>query len=285
MKIFQNKFFLVCLCIALVLTIVPSVFSIMGYKGLAKNIVGTITMPVRWCITSIANGFEGWAMYFRSMDALNEQNEALKEENNALKQQLEDAALLEAENERLREYLDMKNKYPSFEMEEGMIISHSSGNYVTTFTLNRGSINGIEKNMPVVTPDGIVGYVTEVGLNWCMVSTLIETATSVGAYIPRSGVVGIVSGDYSMRYDGTCKISYMDVDADVQVGDSVYSSGTGSVYPSHLKIGTVTKIEVDEYSRTLVATVQPSVDFSALKWVIVITDYTSVPYTGQTEES
>jgi cell shape-determining protein MreC len=120
MKIFQNKFFLVCICIALVLTIVPSVFSIMGYKGLAKNIVGTITMPVRWCITSIANGFEGWAMYFRSMDVLNEQNEALKEENNALKQQLEDAALLEAENERLREYLDMKNKYPSFEMEEGM---------------------------------------------------------------------------------------------------------------------------------------------------------------------
>jgi hypothetical protein len=58
MKIFQNKFFLVCICIALVLTIVPSVFSIMGYKGLAKNIVGTITMPVRWCITSIANGFE-----------------------------------------------------------------------------------------------------------------------------------------------------------------------------------------------------------------------------------
>jgi hypothetical protein len=81
MKIFQNKFFLVCICIALVLTIVPSVFSIMGYKGLAKNIVGTITMPVRWCITSIANGFEGWAMYFRSMDALNEQNEALKEDD------------------------------------------------------------------------------------------------------------------------------------------------------------------------------------------------------------
>jgi rod shape-determining protein MreC len=167
----------------------------------------------------------------------------------------------------------MKNKYPSFAMEEGMVISHSSGNYITNFTLNRGTLHGIKPNMPVITKDGIVGYVVEVGLNWCMVSTLIETATSVGAYIPRSEVVGIVSGDYSMRAEGTCKIGYIDATADVQIGDTVYSSGTGSVYPADLKIGTVTSIEVDEYNRTLVATVTPAVDFSSLKWVMVITGY------------
>lgn len=273
MRIFQNKFFLICLCIALVLTIVPSVFSIMGYRSLAKNIVGTVTMPVRWVATTIGNAVQGWGKYFGNMKALNKENEALIEENKALKEQLQNAELLERENERLRDYLDMKNKYPSFAMEEGMIISHSSGNYITNFTLNRGTLHGIETNMPVVTKDGIVGYVVEVGLNWCMVSTLIETATSVGAYIPRSEVVGIVSGDYSMRQEGTCKIGYIDAEADVQVGDTVYSSGTGSVYPADLKIGTVTSIEVDEYNRTLVATVTPAVDFSSLKWVMVITGY------------
>ncbi|MBE6566194.1 MAG: rod shape-determining protein MreC [Ruminococcaceae bacterium] len=273
MRIFQNKFFLICLCIALVFTIVPSVFSIMGYRSLAKNIVGTVTMPVRWVATTIGNAVQGWGKYFGNMKALNKENEALIEENKALKEQLQNAELLERENERLRDYLDMKNKYPSFAMEEGMIISHSSGNYITNFTLNRGTLHGIETNMPVITKDGIVGYVVEVGLNWCMVSTLIETATSVGAYIPRSEVVGIVSGDYSMRQEGTCKIGYIDAEADVQVGDTVYSSGTGSVYPADLKIGTVTSIEVDEYNRTLVATVTPAVDFSSLKWVMVITGY------------
>jgi len=272
-RIFQNKFFLICLCIALVFTIVPSVFSIMGYRSLAKNIVGTVTMPVRWVATTIGNAVQGWGKYFGNMKALNKENEALIEENKALKEQLQNAELLERENERLRDYLDMKNKYPSFAMEEGMIISHSSGNYITNFTLNRGTLHGIETNMPVITKDGIVGYVVEVGLNWCMVSTLIETATSVGAYIPRSEVVGIVSGDYSMRQEGTCKIGYIDAEADVQVGDTVYSSGTGSVYPADLKIGTVTSIEVDEYNRTLVATVTPAVDFSSLKWVMVITGY------------
>ena len=275
MRIFQNKFFIICLCIALVLTIVPSVFAIMGYRSLAKNIVGTVTMPVRWVATTVGNAFQGWGKYFGNMKALNEENKALIDENAALKEQLQNAELLEKENERLRDYLDMKNKYPSFAMEEGMVISHSSGNYITNFTLNRGTLHGIKTNMPVITKDGIVGYVVEVGLNWCMVSTLIETATSVGAYIPRSEVVGIVSGDYSMRHEGTCKISYIDAEADVQVGDAVYSSGTGSVYPADLKIGTVTAIEVDEYNRTLVATVTPAVDFSSLKWVMVITGYQS----------
>ncbi len=273
MRIFQNKFFLVCLCIALVLTIVPSVFAIMGYRSLAKNIVGTVTMPVRWVATTVGNAFEGFGKYFGTMRALNEENKALIDENEKLKEQLKDAELLEKENERLRDYLDMKNQYPSFALEEGMVISHSSGNYITNFTLNRGTLHGIKTNMPVITKDGIVGYVVEVGLNWCMVSTLIETATSVGAYIPRSEVVGIVSGDYSMRQQGTCKIGYIDAAADVQVGDTVYSSGTGSVYPADLKIGTVTSIEVDEYNRTLVATVTPAVNFSELKWVMVVTGY------------
>ena len=273
MRVFQNKFFLICLCIALVLTIVPSVFSVMGYRSLAKNIVGTVTMPVRWVATVVADSFEGFAKYFGNMKALNEENEALIEENEALKEQLANAELLEKENERLRDYLDMKNQYPSFSMEEGMVISHSSGNYITNFTLNRGTLHGIAPNMPVVTKDGIVGYVVEVGLNWCMVSTLIETATSVGVYIPRSEVQGIVSGDYSMRQEGTCKISYIDAEADIQIGDDVYSSGAGSVYPADLKIGTVTAIEVNEYNRTLVVTVTPAVDFSQLKWVMIITGY------------
>ena len=273
MRIFQNKFFLICLCIALVLTIVPSIFAVMGYRGLAKNIVGTVTMPVRWVATVVGDAFEGWGKYFGTMKALNEENQALIDENKALKEQLPNAELLEKENERLRDYLDMKNKYPSFAMEEGMVISHSSGNYITNFTLNRGTLHGIQPNMPVITKDGIVGYVVEVGLNWCMVSTLIETATSVGAYIPRSEVVGIVSGDYSMRHQGTCKIGYIDAEADIEVGDTVYSSGTGSVYPADLKIGTITAIEANEYDRTLVATITPAVDFSSLKWVMIITGY------------
>lgn len=284
MKLFRNKFFLICLCVALILVIVPSAFSVMGYHSLAKDIVGTVTFPVRWCITAIADGFSGFGTYFRGVDALSEENESLRAELDAMKDRLDEAELLEGENERLRAYLGMKKKYPSFTMEEGRVVSHSAGNYITTFTLDCGSMHGIEVNMPVVTADGIVGQVSEVGLNWCMVSTLIETATSVGAYLPRSGVRGIVSGDYSMRYDGVCKIEYMDSEADIQIGDRVVSDGMSSVYPADLEIGHVISVEINEYTRTPVATVQPSVDLSSLEWVMVITGYEKGELDGYEEE-
>lgn len=272
-KLFQNKFFLICVCIAVVLCAVPSTLAVMGYRGLSKNLVGTVTAPIRWCVTVVGDAFEGFGRYFTSIDAMQKKNEELESENQALREQIDAAEQLERENERLRDYLEIKAKNPSFEMEEGMVIGYSSGNYATNYTLNRGTLHGIEVNMPVIVREGIVGYVTDVGLNWCMVSTIIETASSVGAYIPRSGVTGIVSGDYSLREQGVCKITYMDQGADIQVGDKVYSTGTGSVYPADLLIGEVLSVELDEYSRTLVATVKPSADLSDLQWMMIITGY------------
>ena len=274
MKIFKNKFFIICLCIAVVLCAVPSTLSLMGYSSLSKNVVGVITYPFRLCFTAIGDGIEGFGRYFKSVNAQYERNEALEEENRALREQLERAEIIEKENERLRRYLEMKDQYPSFKMEEGMVIGYSAGNYATGFTLNRGTLHGIAINMPVVTADGVVGYVSDVGLNWCMVSTLIETASSVGAYIPRSGATGIVSGDYNLKNEGVCQLSYVEgTDADVQVGDKVYSGGTSSIYPADLFIGEVIAVELDEYSRAMVATVKPAVDLSQIKYVMIITGY------------
>ena len=272
MKIFKNKFFIICLCVAVVLCAVPSTLSLMGYGALSKNIVGVITYPFRLCFTAVGNGIEGFGRYFTSIDTLHAENEALEEENRAMREQLERAEIVEKENERLRRYLEMKNQYPSFTMEEGTVIGYSAGNYATGFTLNRGTLHGIRINMPVVTQDGIVGYVSDVGLNFCMVSTLIETASSVGAYIPRSGVTGIVSGDYNLKNDGVCQLSYVE-GTDVQIGDRVYSNGTSSIYPADLFIGEVVAIEMDEYSRSMIATVRPAVDLSQIKYVMIITGY------------
>ena len=273
MQLFKNKFFIICVTVAVILCAVPSVFSIMGYKGLARDIVGIVTTPLRWCGTALTNTVKGFDRFFTSIDDLHAENEELKKENEELRQSLERAALVEAENERLRSYYGMKKDYPSMTFEEGMILSYSSGNYVTGFTLNRGSMHGIEVNMAVIGRGGIVGYVSEVGSTWCKVLTVIESASSVGAYIPRSGATGIVSGDYTLSREGYCKFSYVEFDADVQVGDKIYSTGTGSVYPADLPIGEVVSVETDEYSRTLVATVRPTVDFSDLQYLLIVTGY------------
>ncbi len=276
MKLFKNKFFIVCLCIAVAVAGLSSVFSLMGYRALARDIVGTVTMPVRLVTAAFTNAADGFSKYFTSVNALSEQKDALEKENAALREQLERAQLLEQENARLRAYLSMKAEYPSFSFEEGTVIGREASNYITVLTLNRGSIHGIEQDMPVIAENGIIGCVTEVGLTWCKVSTILETARSVGVYLPRNNATGILSGDYSMRSDGLCRLTFVELDAkdaDVQPGDAVYSNGMGSVYPPDLKVGSVISVEIDNASRTLVASVKPEVDFSALEHMMIITGF------------
>ena len=276
MKIFQNKFFMICLCVAVVIAGLSSTLSLMGYNGLVRNVMGTVATPFRWVGTVVTNGVRGYGKYFSSIDTLSEENKALREENQALRDRLENASMVEKENERLRDYLAMKAEHPSFSFEEGMVIGREVSNYVTVLTLNRGTVHGITQNMPVVTEDGIVGCVSEVGLTWCKVSTILETARSVGVYLPRNHAGGILIGDHSMRVDGLCKLTFVEVDAknaDVQPGDAVYSSGVGSVYPADVKVGEVVSVEIDNVSRTLVASVRPAVDFSQPDYMMIVTGY------------
>ncbi len=273
MKIFQNKFFLICLCVAVAFAGLTSTLSMMGYTSLTRNILGTVTAPARWCVSAVTNAAEGFERYFTSIDTLAEQNEALRAENAAMEERLSRLELLEAENARLKEYLSMKQEHPSFSFEEAMIISREAGNYMTTFTLNRGSLHGITVNMAVVVKEGIVGCVSEVGLNWCKVSTLIDTSRTVGAYVERSGEVGQVSGEFASGNEGYCTFSNGQSSGDVTVGDRILSVGVNSIYPADLVIGKVISVGVDEYNRTMEATVEPAVDYASLQYVMIITGY------------
>jgi rod shape-determining protein MreC len=119
----------------------------------------------------------------------------------------------------------------------------------------------------------VIGSVCEVGYSWCRVRALTEASSSVGAYISRSGEIGVIDGDISMKDTGNCVLSYLSENADVEVGDMVYTSGQGSVYPRDLYIGKVVSVSVDEYLRSKSATVELSVDLESLKYVMIVTDY------------
>ena len=132
--------------------------------------------------------------------------------------------------------------------------------------------------MPVVTADGVVGSVCEVGLGFCKVVSIIETTSSVGVYVKRSGASGLLTGDMKLREDGMCLITYIDANADIRVGDLIVTAGTGSIYPAEIVVGVVAEIIPDDISRTLTASVIPSAQLEGLKFVSVITDYTIKPY-------
>ena len=128
-----------------------------------KNAVNTLTMPIRSFFNFVGDSFSGFGEYFRDMDTLIDENQKLKDEISSLEEELRDANLAVEENERLREYLEIKKMHTDFKMTEALVIGQESDNYMSVVMLNRGSGDGIEVGMPVITPSGVVGLVCEVG--------------------------------------------------------------------------------------------------------------------------
>ena len=107
----------------------------------------------------------------------------------------------------------------------------------------------------------------------------METASSVGVHCIRSGATGVVEGDADLRDGGACRMKYIDSEADIRIGDRIYTSGgTGSVYPAGLYVGEVSAIDADESTRQLTATVSPAVDFTdieAIDKIMIVTGYSA----------
>lgn len=272
-KFFKSRFFIIALLCAIVLVTVPSVLSIMGLGDHVRSAIGTVATPFRYAFTEAAEGIDGFISYFREFDTINAENRILKDKIAELEERLEAAEATEEENRWLYGYLGLKREHIDYEFEAARVIGREAGNYMTIFTLNRGSMHDIEVNMPVVTEDGIVGYVSEVGANWCKAVTILETASSVGAFVSRSGELGLVEGVYELKDGGVCRMSYLPSEADIRVGDVILSSGIGSFYPRGLVIGKVTELIPDEYSRTLGALIEPAADLTDLRSVMIIKSF------------
>lgn len=276
--ILKNKFFVTMLCVALAVTVSASVLAVMGINDPVGSLFSSLTAPLRWCASKIAYGIEGFGVYFSSVEQLTEQNAELCRQNAELRQQLSDARAAARQDEYLREYLGLDWLENDWSLVDATVIGREAGSYRTVYTLDRGSLHGIRTGMPVVTAQGLVGRVETVGLGYCTVASVLETASSVGVYDARSGADGLLVGDLKLREQGLCKISGVDADADVQVGDLIVTAGTGSVYPAGLTVGRVSAVEPDPYSRTMTVTVEPEADLGSLSAVMIITDYSIVAY-------
>lgn len=250
-----------------------STLSLVGGGNAVRNTVNTLLFPFRWCGSKISEGFEGFGLYFGKMHELIEENKRLCKENEELKEKEVYFGALADENQRLREYLEIKRAYPDFSLCDALIISRGSESYMTVITLNRGSADGIEVGMPVITSSGLVGSVIEVDIASCKVRTIIEDRGACGAYITRSGDIGVIEGDISYKDTGICSLNYLSYDADVAIDDIVYTSGLGSIYPRDIPVGKVIGVSENAHNRSKSAEIRTFVDFSKITYVMIITDF------------
>lgn len=276
MKQFFRQNGILILVIAVLLAAIIGMFS-MHFGGSANplaNVLGVVTTPVQ-------NGVSKFARWVEGIYSYSYRNEQLEEENAKLRQELADmeSKALEneqasQENERLRELLDLREKRRDFVYESATVVSRSSTNWSSTLTISKGSIHGVKAGDCVIDQTGaLVGVVTEVGLNWSTLITVIDADIELGGVISRTESAAIIEGDFALMEQGKVKLSYLPENTQLLAGDLVLTSGMGGTYPSGLVIGTIDSIQIDPSGLTRYAVVVPRVLLDDLIEVFVIKDF------------
>lgn len=237
---------------------------------LVENTLGFVIVPIQNFNTSVVNWFKTKVNVIVNLNDIENENNNLKAELENKTELENKIKILEAENEKLSSLLDTSSKYSDYPMITAKIIAKDPGNWYETFTIDKGSKDGLAKNMVVLASGGLVGRIKECGPFYSKVVSLIDDTDSVSAKSLRTDDIGFVRGDLSQK--NLCRMEYIDNDAEIIEGDEIVTSHLSGIYPPNITIGYVKEITPDTNTLTKVAVIEPTVDFKHLENVMVITE-------------
>ena len=263
----------IVLVIAVLLAIVLTVVGSLTGTSLPDMFVKGVLTPLRSGVSSLTDRAEQLYSYMFEYETLKAENEALKAELADIQDEARRADSISRENDRLREVLDMKQAHEDYELVDGYIISWSSNEWSSTFTINRGANVGIEAGMCAVTANGeLVGLVSEVGRNYAVIKSVLDSSLEISATIASSGHNGMVQGGYSTGLEGLLRMNYLPSSATIRNRDTVVTTGS-TVYPRDLVIGNVVDAGFDDTGVAKFALLEPAADVRSLEQVFIITQY------------
>lgn len=270
---FRSRKFKIILAVVAMLIAVSVVFAAIGGKMSPQaDIAGTITAPFRALATRISDGISNFVGTYTEGERLSLENAELESEIAELREKLADYEKISSENKFYKDYLEIKDKNPSFKFEAATLISRDKEDPYKGFVINKGTVNGISANAPVITEAGLIGFVSQAGLTTSKVVTLLSPELSAGALDNRTNDSGVLSGSVELASKGKTRFYNLSRSCNIAVGDYVVTSGEG-IFPSGLLIGTIQTIGSDKYNTSIYAEIRPFVDFESIKGVMVITEF------------
>lgn len=249
--------------------ILSSIFS--NYSKPAKIVSGAIVVPLQDGMNGIGKWFTNKADYFNSVKKLTKKNKELESQVNELTEENSLLAQNKYELERLRDLYQLDQDYSSYKKIAANVIGKDSGNWFDIFTINKGSKDGIKKDMNVISGGGLVGIVTDVGKDYAKVRAIIDDESSVSVSFANTSDTGIVSGDLKLMDDGVMNVTEVLKDAKVTEGDMVVTSKISDKFVPGILVGYVTNIKLDSSELTQSGQIIPVVDFKHIDEVLVIT--------------
>ncbi len=270
---FRSRQFKIILSVAVALLVIGIISAVFGSRlSPQADLAGTVLAPFRTAFTKISQGVTDVISSFTEGNEALIRNTELEAEMAELRQQITDYEKLKKENEFYKNYLEIKDKHPDFEFTEATLIQRENKDPFKSFTLNKGSVNGVEKYDPVITEAGLVGYISQVGLSTSKVTTVLHPDITLGALDNRTSDSGVLYGDVETAKEGLTGLYNLSRSCNVSVGDYIVSSGEG-IFPEGIHIGTVRSVGSEKYNTSIFATVEPFVDFEDLRDVMIITDF------------
>lgn len=257
------------LVLSVVLALAGNAFSI-DFPGLFVK--GVLT-PLRSGLNAVTGYAEQMYSYMFRYESVLAEKEELEERIAEMEDDARTADALKRENEYLRAALDLKERREDFVLVDSYVISWDSTDWTSSFTIDQGAGAGIEEGMCVVTAYGeVVGLVTEVGGNYSVVKTILDSSLEVSANIASSGYSGMVQGGYAIGEEGMLHMNYLPTDSVIRNQDQVVTAGS-TVYPRDMILGYVVDAGYDAAGVSKHAILEPAADFGALELVFVLTQF------------
>ena len=263
----------IIIILAVLLTAVLAVMAGLTNQSVPELLVQGVLAPFRAAATSLTKTAERYYSYMFRYEALEAENESLKEQIANMEDAARKADATERENARLRNQLSFRETHETYDEVDAYIIGWSSTDWSNTVTINRGSNAGIEENMVAITDVGeVVGLVTQVGPNFAVVKTVLDSTLEISATITTSGYNGMVSGGYIEGNEKYLQMDYLPSSSIIRNKDQVVTSGS-TVYPRGLILGHVVDAGFRETGVAKYAVLQPAADISSLEQIFIVTNF------------
>lgn len=275
-----NRYILIGLSAFCILMMLLSSFS-NRVSGPFKALANVTVIPLQQGINQIGGWMGDMKDNFSTLKQLQAENEKLQEQVDALTTENNYLQEERYEYERLQELYNLDQNYADYEKTAAHVIGKDPGNWFSTFTIDKGSNDGIAVDMNVLAGSGLVGIVTEVGPTWAKVRSIIDDSNNVSGMVLSTSDTCIVSGDLSLMSTGQIAFDQMENnDNVVSVGDQIVTSYISDKYLQGILIGSVSEINVDSNNLTRSGYITPAVDFRNIQEVLVITT-TKAELTGE----
>lgn len=242
--------------------------------GPLNSVASYIFVPMQKGINSVGTFFSNKSDRFQTLEEVMDENEKLQEQVEKLTTELNTTKLEQYELEDLRNLYQLDQQYSNYTKTGAHVIGKGGSNWFNIFLIDKGSKDGIEKDMNVIAGSGLVGIVIDVGPHYAKVRSIIDDNSKVSGMVLSTSDSCIVKGDLkSMNEDRVIQFSELkDMENQIKEGDQIVTSNVSDKYLPGISIGYISEAKMDSNNITKSGTITPSADFEHLREVLVILD-------------